>query len=427
LKGYGIPDVKSYGRSGQFYALVLELLGINLKELKSLKKRLSLKEISLLAIQIIDRIEYVHSKYIVHRDIKPENFLLGYKNSSTIYIIDFGISKKYRSSRTGKHVRFSKTGKMFGTIRYNTYNASRGLEQSRRDDLESIGHMLIYLVKGYLPWANIGGSNVKKRYFRMLNLKKNTSTKTLCQNLPNEFLEYINYCKNLKFEEDPDYEYLRSLFRKILINLNEINDKRFSSFSKNSILSNKINSKEIDLSKNKYINLLHRKESSHKRLYRAIQKSLEKDEKFHKKTKTFLDLSPDKKAKLRDRSEDEIRKNKFTIIDSNISKDITSFNSRYVMYNMNVFEFQEDDNLYDQLNIEQTNSNNKTNKNSPDKDNSFDIINNKNNQEVKSFDYRSNNSKKKSLILLLKEKTNSVKKNINANPNAKFKILKKKI
>jgi casein kinase I family protein HRR25 len=239
LKGYGIPDVKSYGRSGQFYALVLELLGINLKELKSLKKRLSLKEISLLAIQIIDRIEYVHSKYIVHRDIKPENFLLGYKNSSTIYIIDFGISKKYRSSRTGKHVRFSKTGKMFGTIRYNTYNASRGLEQSRRDDLESIGHMLIYLVKGYLPWANIGGSNVKKRYFRMLNLKKNTSTKTLCQNLPNEFLEYINYCKNLKFEEDPDYEYLRSLFRKILINLNEINDKRFSSFSKNSIAKSK--------------------------------------------------------------------------------------------------------------------------------------------------------------------------------------------
>ena len=426
LKGYGIPDVKSYGRSGQLYALVLELLGINLKELKNLKKNFSLKDISMLATQIIDRIEYVHSKYIVHRDIKPENFLLGYKNSSTIYIIDFGISKKYRSSRTGKHILCSKTGKMFGTIRYCTYNASRGLEQSRRDDLESIGHMLIYLAKGYLPWINLREGNIKKNYLQMLKLKKNTSPKTLCKNLPNEFVEYLEYCKNLKFEENPDYEYLRNLFRKILMNFNEINNKRISLFSNINILPNKINPKDIDLSKDKYINLLRRKESSHKRLYRAIQKSLEKDEKFHKKTKTFLDISSDKKTKLRDRSEDAIRKNKFTTIDSNISKDITSFNSRYVMYNINVMELQEDDNLYNQLNIEPINSNNKSNKNSPDKEKSFDIINNKNNQDIKSFDYRSNYFKKKSLILLLKKKANNEKKIINANSNVKVKLLKKK-
>ena len=427
LKGYGIPDVKSYGRSGQFYALVLELLGINIKELKKIKKNFSLKDISMLAIQIIDRIEYVHSKYIVHRDIKPENFILGYRNSSTIYIIDFGISKKYRSSRTGKHIRYSKTGKMFGTIRYCTYNASRGLEQSRRDDLESIGYMLIFLAKGDLPWMNIKGNTIKKRYLHMLNLKKNTSAKTLCQDLPNEFLEYLKYCKNLKFEENPDYEYLRNLFRKILMNLDEINDKRFSTFSKINILTNIIRSKDIDLSKDKYINLLRRKESSHKRLYRAIQKSLEKDDKSHRKTKTFLDLSSDKKTnrKLRDRSEDAIRKKKFGTIDSNISKDITSVNSRYVMYNMNVMEFQEDDNAYDQLNIEPSNSKNKTNKNSPDKENSFDVINNKNNQDIKSFDHRSNYFKKKSLILLLKEK-NKEKENINANSTVKSKLFKKK-
>ena len=215
LKGYGIPDVKSYGRSGQFYALVLELLGINLRELKNLKKDFSIKDVLMLAIQIIDRIEYVHSKYIVHRDIKPENFLLGYKNNSTIYIIDFGISKKYRSSRTGKHIRYSKTGKLFGTIRYCTYNATRGLEQSRRDDLESIGHMLIFLAKGYLPWINIKGSDKKKTYFKILNLKKNTSPEILCKNLPNEFLEYMNYCKKLKFEEKPDYEYLKGLLQKV--------------------------------------------------------------------------------------------------------------------------------------------------------------------------------------------------------------------
>ena len=426
LKGYGIPDVKSYGRSGQFYALVLELLGINIRELKNLKKGFSLKDVSMLAIQIIDRIEYVHSKYILHRDIKPENFLLGYKNSSTIYIIDFGISKKYRSSRTGKHIRYSKTGKVFGTIKFCSYNALRGLEQSRRDDLESIGNMLIYLAKGGFPWKIRKENNFKAKYLQILKFKKNTSPKTLCQDLPNEFLDYIVYCKNLKFEENPDYEYLRNLFRKILMNLNEINDKRFSSISNINILTNKKKSKDIDLSKDKYINLLHRKESSHKRLYRAIQKSLEKDEKFHKKTKTFLDISSDKKTKLRDRSEDAIRKKKFSTIDSNISKDITSFNSRYVMYNLNVMEFQEDDNLYDQFNIGPINSNNKTNTNSPDKENSFDIINNKNNQDTKSFDNRSNNLKKKSLILLLKEKTNNEKKSININSNAKPKLYKKK-
>ena len=421
LKGYGIPDVKSYGRSGTFYALVLELLGVNLRELKNLKKDFSIKDVLMLAIQIIDRIEYVHSKYIVHRDIKPENFLLGYKNNSTIYIIDFGISKKYRSSRTGKHIRYSKTGKLFGTIRYCTYNATRGLEQSRRDDLESIGHMLIFLAKGYLPWINIKGSDKKKTYFKILNLKKNTSPEILCKNLPNEFLEYMNYCKKLKFEEKPDYEYLRNLFRQLLMNMNEINNKSFFTFSKINILSNKAKSKDIDLNNDKYINLLQRKESSHKRLYRAIQKSLEKEDKFHKKIKTLADLSSDKKIniKSRDKSEDAKRNRKYSTIDSNVSKDITSFNSRYVMYNMNIMEFQEDDNLLDQLNP--------INKNSPDKESSFDIINYKNNQDIKSFDYHSNNLKKGNLIVLLKENKNKEKEKNKSNLNIKVKLLKQKI
>ena len=112
------------------------------------------------AIQIIDRIEYVHSKNIIHRDIKPENFTIGYNNKSTIYIIDFGISRKYRSAR--KHLKFQLLGKMFGTIRYASYNASRGVEQSRRDDLESIGYMLIYLYTGRLHWKGI---NLKAHNF----------------------------------------------------------------------------------------------------------------------------------------------------------------------------------------------------------------------------------------------------------------------
>ena len=102
----------------------------------------------MVAIQAIDRIEFIHSKYVIHRDIKPENFLLGKDNKSIIYLIDFGMARKYKSSRTGKHLKYSLTGKLFGTFRYLSYNASRGVEQSRRDDLESIGYMLVFLRNG---------------------------------------------------------------------------------------------------------------------------------------------------------------------------------------------------------------------------------------------------------------------------------------
>jgi serine/threonine protein kinase len=217
LKGYGIPELKSYGYSGQFYILVEELLGNNLGEIRK-GKTLTIKDISMLAIQILDRMEYIHSKNIIHRDIKPENFLLGYNNSPIVYIIDFGISREYRSSRTGKHIKFSLTGKLFGTVRYVSFNASRGVQQSRRDDLESIGYMLLYIMKGKLPWQgiNMRDHDRKKKYLQMLYLKKNITPEMLCKGLPQEFTEYVKYCKNLAFEQDPDYEYLRNLFRNIL-------------------------------------------------------------------------------------------------------------------------------------------------------------------------------------------------------------------
>ena len=123
LKGVGIPEIKSYGYNKKYYILVQELLGENLmqllRELNSVK--LSIKDISMIAIQIIDRLEFVHSKNIVHRDIKPENFLLGYENKKLLYLIDFGISRKYRSSRTGKHIKYTLTGKLFGTLRFLSY------------------------------------------------------------------------------------------------------------------------------------------------------------------------------------------------------------------------------------------------------------------------------------------------------------------
>ena len=278
LKGYGIPEIKSFGYYNNFCVLVEELLGYNFLQIKLIIKRFSLKDIAMMGIQIIDRIEYVHSKNILHRDIKPENFVVGYENNSIIYIIDFGISRKYRSSRTGKHLKFQILGRMFGTLRYASYNASRGVEQSRRDDLESIGYMLIYLATGVLPWKGINQKekDKKKIYLEILLLKKYTPVETICKNLPTEFIDYIKYCKKLNFEQDPDYEYLRNLFKSILSKMNKINDMKFTwNLKRYSKIKN--NSKSINMGKDKYINFLKRKESPQTRLFRAIQDSLNKN------------------------------------------------------------------------------------------------------------------------------------------------------
>ena len=134
--------------------------------------------------QIIDRIQWVHSKYIVHRDIKPDNFLIGRKDPNIIYLIDFGLSKKYKSSKTGKHIRFSFTGKLTGTVRFASANALRGGEQSRRDDLESIGYMIIYFMRGKLPWQGVVGNKKMERYIKIYKMKKNVPPEDLCRSLP---------------------------------------------------------------------------------------------------------------------------------------------------------------------------------------------------------------------------------------------------
>ena len=353
LKGYGIPEIKSYGHSGNFYILVEELLGDSLDQIRN-GRNLTIKDVSMLAIQILDRIEYIHSKNIVHRDIKPENFLLGYKNSPIVYIIDFGISRKYRSSRTGKHIQFSLTGKLFGTVRYVSFNGSRGVQQSRRDDLESIGYMLIYIIKGKLPWQgiNMKDHDRKKKYLQMLFLKKNITPEMLCKDLPPEFTEYMKYCKNLLFEQDPNYEYLRNLFKKILENIHEKNDLNFSWNIK--LFNKRGNSKNV-ISQDKYINLLRRKESPQTRLYRIIQKSLEKNESLKSKKKESLD---NVNLNNRGASEDTVKiHSRYKELDTtDISNDELSYNSLMAQYNMNIIKFQDENKIFEELSSKIINS-----------------------------------------------------------------------
>ena len=213
LRNIGIPRVLSFGHNKEYDILIMPLLGKSLLDI-FISKNLNyeFKDICLIAIQIIERIQWIHSRYIVHRDIKPDNFLIGLDDPHILYLIDFGLSKKYQSTKTGKHIKMCELKKFTGSIVYASVNSLKCREQSRRDDLESIGYMLIYLMKGSLPWQRVKVSNKKESYLKVAQLKNNIKPEKLCENLPNEFITYLKYVKKLKFEEEPNYNYLRNIF-----------------------------------------------------------------------------------------------------------------------------------------------------------------------------------------------------------------------
>ncbi len=204
----------------------MELLGKSLEDIfQSLEKKFTLKTVCMIGIQMLDRLEFVHSKNIIHRDIKPDNFVLGLDNKShIIYLLDFGLSKKFRSSRTHQHIKFSVNKKLTGTARYASINALKGCEQSRRDDLEAIGYVLMYFLRSSLPWQGLHVNKGEDRYKKILQKKKGTSAEELCKGFPKEFVEYINYTRNLEFEADPDYKFLRGLLTTVLEKQNSTYD-----------------------------------------------------------------------------------------------------------------------------------------------------------------------------------------------------------
>jgi casein kinase 1 len=143
----------------------------------------------MVADQMITRIESVHSKNYIHRDIKPENFLIGLgKRSNFIYLIDYGLAKKYRDPKTHQHIPYKERKSLTGTIRYASINAHLGIEQSRRDDLESIGYVLIYFIKGKLPWQGAGpeGQPKAERFHKIMEKKMAIPIEYLCFDAPSK-------------------------------------------------------------------------------------------------------------------------------------------------------------------------------------------------------------------------------------------------
>jgi len=170
----------------------------------------------LLADQLISRIEFIHGKNFIHRDMKPDNFLMGLgKKGNLVYVIDFGLAKKFRDQRTHQHIPYRENKNLTGTARYTSINTHLGIEQSRRDDMEALGYILIYFLQGTLPWQGLRAKTKAQKYEKISEKKLSTPVEELCKGTPAEFATYQSYVRSLRFEEKPDYAYLRQLIRNL--------------------------------------------------------------------------------------------------------------------------------------------------------------------------------------------------------------------
>ena len=254
----GFPKVYLLTPLDDVLIMVMELLGDNLQKLikNQTEKKFSLKTTLMLGIQILKRIKTLHDNNFIHRDIKPENFTIGLKKmNNVIYMIDYGLTRKYCDSHK-KHIPYKEGKSLTGTALYASIYTHKGIEQSRRDDLESLGYMMIYFCKGELPWMNIKANNKAGKYKKIMEKKIQMKPEMLCAGLIDEFREYFKYVRDLQFTEEPNYEYLFGLFNNAMKKCKIKNDFKFDWMPNSYNINNTINTNEKFISTENLFNKL---------------------------------------------------------------------------------------------------------------------------------------------------------------------------
>ena len=257
LKSPGIPIIKKIGYYDNYIISIQPLLGETLSQLFNKYYGIfKIKDITMIAIQILERIKFIHSKNIIYCDVNPNNFAIGLgRFQNNIYMTNFNLAKRYKNKNTLEHIKYNLSNKVIGDYIFSSINSLRGVELSRRDDLESFGYMLIYFLKGSLPWEHIRGLNKEEKMRKIYQFRKSYDLSDLCQGVPEEFKLFLNYVKTLTFMEEPDYNYCFSLFYGIFKKMNIINDGIFSWYQEKKKESlNKIKQFYSKLWDNKYFN-----------------------------------------------------------------------------------------------------------------------------------------------------------------------------
>ena len=226
LKGPNIPLIKSFGYSGDYNIFVMQLLDKSLEDIFNKRTKFSVKTTCMLGYQMVTVLQYIHDRHIIHRDIKPDNFVMGAnENNAHLYLLDFGLAKKYRSSRTLIQYPLIKKKKLTGTARYASIHALEEMEQSRRDDLESVGYVLMYFLRGGLPWQGLKIRSKEEKKKKILAKKKETTPEELCKGFPDEFRQFVSYTRNLEYTQQPDYNMLkRMLFELVTKKMEDVFD-----------------------------------------------------------------------------------------------------------------------------------------------------------------------------------------------------------